>query len=155
MYLYVFLLYVDQNLGSKTKTQQTTKVNVKVQFINRLLNVVCESWWANADSATSCNESLRLLRFPFIFRCMFRWTSAGFGKGELCPVELLSVMMGCWCPWLGSWRMHYRLRLYRFPLCFDQVRTWADLCHTRAFVWVLVRTRPPIWNSCNGLALLS
>ena len=28
---------------SKTKTQQTTKVNVKVQLINRLLNVVCES----------------------------------------------------------------------------------------------------------------
>ena len=43
MHLNVFLLYVDLILGSKTKTQQRTKVNVKVQFINRLLNVVCES----------------------------------------------------------------------------------------------------------------
>ena len=27
------------------KTQQTTKVNLNVQFINRAFNVVCESWW--------------------------------------------------------------------------------------------------------------
>ena len=41
MHLNVFLLFVDLILESKTKTQQKTKVNVKVQLINRLLNVVC------------------------------------------------------------------------------------------------------------------
>ena len=74
------LLNVDQIL--EVKTQQTTKVNVKVQLINRLFNVVCESQWANAESAT-CNESLRLLQFPFFFAVGSGLTSAGFGKGEL------------------------------------------------------------------------
>ena len=83
MHLNVFLLYVDQILEVKTKTQQMTKVNVKVQLINRLFNVVCESQWANAESATSCIESLRLLRFPFFFAVSSGLTSAGFGKGEL------------------------------------------------------------------------
>ena len=83
MHLNVFLLNVDKILEVKTKTQQTTKVNVKVQLINRLFNVVCESQWANAESATSCNESLRLLRFPFFFAVSSGLTSAGFGKGEL------------------------------------------------------------------------
>ena len=41
MHLNVFLLFVDLILESNTKTQQKTKVNVKVQLINRLLNVVC------------------------------------------------------------------------------------------------------------------
>ena len=41
MHLNVFLLFVDLILEIKTKTQQKTKVNVKVQLINRLLNVVC------------------------------------------------------------------------------------------------------------------
>ena len=77
------LLNVDQILEVKTKTQQTTKVNVKAQLKNRVFNVVCESQWANAESATSCNESLRLLRFPFFFAVGSGLTSAGFGKGEL------------------------------------------------------------------------
>ena len=80
MHLNVFLLNVDKILEVKTKTQQTTKVNVKVQLINRLFNVVCESQWANAESATSCNESLRLLRFPFFFAVGSGLTSAGLVK---------------------------------------------------------------------------
>ena len=44
-----------------------------VQFIIRLLSVlVCESWWANADSVTTCNKSLSLLRFPFFFHRRLR-----------------------------------------------------------------------------------
>ena len=161
MHLNVFLLYVDLILGSKSKTQQRTKVNVNVQFINRLSNVVCESWWANADSATSCNESLRLLRFPFFFRCRFRVDICWLWQ-RLCLVELLSVMMGCWCPWLGSWRMHFRLRLYRFPFSvsirYERGPTFAThepLSHGALGFTGWRRTGSPIWSSGNGLALLS
>ena len=71
-------------------------------------------------------------------------------------------MMGCWCPWLGSWRMNFRLRLYRFPLSvsirYERGPTFAThepLSHGALGFTGWRRTGSPIWSSGNGLALLS
>ena len=162
MHLNVFLLYVDLILGSKTKTQPSTKVNVNVQFINRLSNVVCESWWANADSATSYNESLRLVRFPFFFFCRFRvdicwlWQRwALLGRAAIGDDGLLMSLTRILTDELP-------LRLYRFRLSvsirYERGPTFAThepLSYGALGFTGWRRTVSPIWSSGNGLALLS
>ena len=113
-----------------------------VLFIIRLLSVlVCESWWANADSVTTCNKSLSLLRFPFFFHRRLRvdiywlweWWAL-IGGAAIGDDGLLMSLTRIFMPFKSRGSMH-ALSFHGFCTALSGSGTRRGACCT-VFLWL-------------------